>query len=106
MRAIEYRQIIGDRVHYWGFINGCFVGPITNQQPKPIHCQFTGLYDRNGVKIFEGDVLGADLNGKNPSIGVMEWDEESARWSMFHPIGKFEVIGNIHQNPELLESAS
>jgi hypothetical protein len=113
MRAIEYRQIIGDRVHYWGYIDNCFVGPITNQQRKPIHCQFTGLYDRNGVKIFEGDIVRWQVNEvqtvgeiyyadgwfdmRTPKWGSIGWDALR---------GQSEVIGNIRQNPELLESAS
>jgi uncharacterized phage protein (TIGR01671 family) len=130
MRAIEYRQIIGDRVHYWGFIDGCFVGPITNQQSNPTHCQFTGLYDRNGVKIFEGDVVKWDdmSNGKYWRVAVVSLDPdlqfeciacplvenhsavgevfEFANFIYTDTHNHLEVIGNTHQHRELLEGAA
>ena len=60
--------------------------------------QFTGLTDKNSNKIFEGDVL----EGKYKNRGVMEWYEKDACFSRFYPLIDFEVIGNIHDNPELL----
>jgi uncharacterized phage protein (TIGR01671 family) len=63
--------------------------------------QFTGLYDKNGVTIFEGDIL-ATRFGREQVTEVMTWDQERAQWDRFHPLDRFEVIGNIHQHPELL----
>lgn len=59
--------------------------------------QYTGLKDKNGKKIFEGDILQGKYNG------VVEWITENARyaWSGFYYDS--EVIGNIYQNPELIE---
>ena len=68
--------------------------------------QYTGLKDKNGKEIFDGDIV--DINGcKNR---VVEWDED---WCGFYlsrelnPVGYFlseeyEIIGNIYENPELL----
>ena len=69
--------------------------------------QFTGLTDKNGTKIFEGDIV-----ENNECLGVVEYSEEDAMYTVmfnetlydFGWIGAkmCEVIGNIHDNPELL----
>lgn len=77
--------------------------------------QYTGLNDKNGVKIFEGDVL--KLNTRN-AIYVVFWhiscstffmkiiDGENITYCRFgdiHKINlKLKIIGNIHDNSELL----
>ena len=70
--------------------------------------QFTGVTDRKGTKIFEGDILIFDDMGVYP----VWWDRDyyafgSCWFSDFDPLHKYdqskiEVIGNIHDNPELL----
>ena len=76
--------------------------------------QYTGLTDKNGKRIFEGDILDHHVQGKIlVNRGVVNWDERNGRWAhklntmnpcfYMHNPAAFEIIGNIHDNPELLE---
>lgn len=78
--------------------------------------QYTGLTDKNGKKIFEGDIVeGLDFTAEDGGYGVVTFDDgafevvgscDNNIVGTFHEnyYGKdFEVIGNIHDNPELLK---
>lgn len=72
--------------------------------------QFTGLTDKNGKKIFEGDIVDAlDIFGHWDGSGIVNWNETFNGWYMGKSsmycdrIATYEVIGNIHDNPELIE---
>lgn len=72
--------------------------------------QFTGLTDKNGKKIFEGDiVVSYSLFGRKDGCGIVNWNNLFSAWeiggkTMYGTsIAIYEVIGNIHDNPELLE---
>ena len=62
MREIKFRQFIGGKMVYWGFIDGAFFSPSANgatsenAQNTP-HMQYTGLHDKNGKEIYEGDLI-------------------------------------------------
>lgn len=73
--------------------------------------QFTGLRDKHGCEIYEGDHMYASGNLYGEEyIGTVVWDKDDARFEVVGLHGRFEYIpdecyvkGNIYENPELLE---
>lgn len=103
--ADECVIIAEDAVYYGGsdFSKGCAVDPATVGQ-------FTGLKDKNGVRIFEGDICRVlDLLYKVEFKHSCWWFTILSNKVYCCPAfnsncGEYcEVIGNIHDNPEMLE---
>lgn len=109
--------------YYQIWENGYILWGMTNDVPNMIEvdvstiCQCTGLKDKNGELIFENDIIERlDIHDiKGPSIGIIEYDVENTsfliHWTdianyspTFHWKNRIGVIGNIFDNPELLES--
>lgn len=72
--------------------------------------QFTGLKDRKGKEIFENDILSMN---KGQYYSIVVWDENMTGWKAEHKssgyesitafLEEHEVVGNIYENPQLLE---
>ena len=133
MRAIKFRawnkeksvMVYGDEdneADYWDgavatdvqMVNSCLNDPLDISEY--LWMQFTGLLDKNGTEIYEGDCLGEIFGSLyvawcqrcvafalvNKEFGCFACEGE-VNWCEVISHDNLIVIGNIHENPELLK---
>jgi len=89
------------------------IGSMLSEFGWDILLQFTGLHDKNGKEIYDADVM-LWPDGYKQIIGFNEKHTETSvrdietsfgyHFDSQHPVDKGNIIGNIYENPELLEA--
>ncbi len=118
MREIKFREWNGLRMDYNPPVSLIASTSINDRFEDSIMMQYTGLKDKHGKDIYEGDIMRVPCLYEHGvyDIAKVEWVDSlfmaSATTSHTRPLSyneylydiheDSEIIGNVHQNPELL----
>jgi uncharacterized phage protein (TIGR01671 family) len=108
MRDLKFRFWDKEEDRYWDerWCPMCGSSLYNTRDDNFIAEQYTGLKDKNGTEIYEGDIILTQHNNY-----PVEWDDTEAMFKAetgmaylsVYSWGRYEVIGNIHENKELLD---
>lgn len=116
MRELKFRAWDGEKLFYsdsFSSLESFFA--VTDDEgyvePKTVYEQYTGLKDKNGREIYEGDIIYCDGPHEFEWFGIAEyiapsfeivWEKSPYEAQNTQLNSNLLVIGNIHENPELL----
>lgn len=111
MRLLKFR--CKNKVGNWCFFTVLHDGNVNEENfDLETLSEFTGLFDKRGVEIYEGDVVKHDNNSEifigfvkfeEGCFGVYDKEKHFDSWVFDYD---WEVIGNIYENTELLETSN
>lgn len=100
--SLEIQEYKGSACDDWDIVGSCFY-----KVDKDTICQFTGLTDKNGNKIWENDIVRLDED-----LYIVTWEEDDAMFALedvgivehFSNVDSkwCEIIGNKFDNPDLI----
>lgn len=114
MREDKYRAMYNGKWIYFTIDDLCLINPksMTDEEleirehDRNTRCKYTRLKDKTGKEIYEGDIVEDYRNELfviNYNDGCFNFNSNRISKEIIQQ-GSIEVIGNIYENPELLES--
>lgn len=114
IRGVWHEGMLAHVGNAWYISNSAGIATAFEVIPASIG-QFTGIYDKNGKRIFEGDICQIkNISYIDDTPFAIEWNNEYSGWfwrdsasatdALIPDIANMaKVIGNIHDHPELME---
>jgi len=105
----QWTYIEFDRKFRWFLTSGDGGGKLLSSYARGVLMLFTGLYDKHGKKIYDGDLLTNFGGISHPTVVELEPEGKFYYWwgecsDPYNETEDIEVVGNIYENPELLDN--